>query len=95
METFFKYRFSRIGGLILAANHDMHVVLNAEKRTTLGDPSLLRARPIAHVRLRKNRNLGLQSVPVVLRRRVMAQGEDITIPRNDISTRFGGRKDRE
>lgn len=94
METF-EYRFCRIGKVILAANRDMHVVLNAEKWTTLGDPSLPRTRPVVHIGLRKNRNIGFQSVPVVLGSRIMARHENMAVPGNDVSARFGGRKDRE
>jgi len=79
METF-EYRFTRIGEVILATNHDVHVVLNAEKRTTLGDPTLPGTRPIARMGLRKDRNLGLQNVPAVFRRWIMALCENMAIP---------------
>ena len=46
METF-EYRFIRIGKIVLAMNYDVHVVLDGEKRTTLGEPSLPGTRPIA------------------------------------------------
>jgi hypothetical protein len=79
VETF-EYRFTRIGEVILAANHDVHVVLNAEKRTTLGDPTLPGTRPIAQIGLLKDRNLSLQNVPAVFRRWTTALGENMTIP---------------
>lgn len=79
METF-EYRFTRIGEVILAANHDVHVVLNAEKRTALGDPTLPGTRPIAHIGLLKDWNFGLQNVPAVFRRWTMTLGENMAIP---------------
>ena len=79
METF-EYRFTRIGEVILAANHDMQVVLNAEKRTTLGDPTFPGTRPIARIGLRKDRDLGLKNVPAIFRRWTMALGENMAIP---------------
>lgn len=74
--------------------HDVQVVPNAEKRTTLGKPSLPDTSPIAQIGLRKNRNFGLQNVPILVRW-ILALSENMAIPRDDVSARFCGSKDRE
>ena len=79
METF-EHRFIRIGKIVLAMNYDVHVVLDGEKRTTLGEPSLPGTRPIAQMGLRQNRNLGLQNVPVIFIRWTLGLGKNMAAP---------------
>lgn len=89
----FEYCF--ISEIILAVNDYVHVVLDAEKRTALGDPSLPSSRPITEMGFCEYRNLGFQNIPVVFRRRAMAQVENMTATRDNVSARFGGSKNRE